>query len=94
MRQIKVLFSLATFVAVFVTINCYSEDIEYWSWSYHNYPNLTSPREAKFCTGPLRNPPSSICDPDQVLSKHESKFCNFKISIFKKIISKFKDWTN
>lgn len=94
MIQTKVLLSLATFAVAFVTINCYAEDVEYWSWSYHNYPNLTSPREAKFCTGPLRNPPSNICDPDQVLSKHEGKFFHFKNFYLKNIIFKFKDWIN
>ena len=46
-------------------------DEEVYNWDPDIYPNLTSEKQAKFCTGFNRNPPSSICDPDQVLNKNE-----------------------
>ncbi|CAG2108979.1 unnamed protein product [Medioppia subpectinata] len=49
-------------------------DEEVYNWDPDIYPNLTSDLQAKFCTGSFRNPPSSICDPDQILHKTEALF--------------------
>jgi len=57
------------FVIYFCLVNC---DEEVYQWDADIYPNLTSHKNAKFCTGAKRNPPSSVCDPDQVLHKHEA----------------------
>ncbi len=46
-------------------------DEEVYYWDPDIYPNLTSVKHAKFCTGSKRNPPSAVCDPDEVLRKEE-----------------------
>ena len=58
----------------FISINFIEfirSDDEVFQWDAEIYPNLTSPKTAKFCTGPNRNPPSSVCDPDSILRKEE-----------------------
>jgi hypothetical protein len=58
-------------------------DEEVYYWDPDIYPNLTSEKHAKFCTGPTRNPPSAVCDPDAVLHKNQG-FVS-KLSIFSQI---------
>lgn len=74
---------LCVFIVRNFIVKC---DDEAYHWDAHIYPNLTSEKEAKFCTGANRNPPSSVCDPDQVLAKYEGnyRFVNVpKIQFFK-----------
>ena len=70
-------------VAFFLLLFCYlpisvasDEETSSWLWEPDKYPNLS--KEPKFCTGPIRNPPTSICDPDGTLKKEEGNNNNEK----------------
>lgn len=77
------LLPLAFFILLFclLQISVATDEEAIMSWEPDEYPNLI--KTPKFCCpGIERNPPTNICDPDQLLQPQQGKLYNFLSNFF------------